>query len=118
MRRLTTSSGTVRNRERLVMLSDAEQRTLTEIETGLQQDDPAFVQRFGDTGRRSRRLTRSGDFVRTWLIIGVLALFVAWVLKSALLIVIGLSALGVAITWWAVPVDIDSRAPRDGKIPR
>jgi hypothetical protein len=116
--RLTTSSGAVRNREGLVMLNDAEQRTLTEIETGLRQDDSAFVQRFADIGWRSRRPTRSGEIVRTWLIIGVLALGFGWLLKNALLVIVGLSALSVAITWWAVPVDIDGRAPRDGRIPR
>jgi hypothetical protein len=100
------------------MLSDAEQRTLTEIETGLQQDDPAFVQQFSDSGRRSRRHTVSSEIMWTWLIVGVLALCFAWLLKSALLVVIGLSAIGAGIMWWAVPVDIDSRAPRDGKIPR
>jgi hypothetical protein len=100
------------------MLTDAEQRTLTDIEAGLQQDDPAFAQRFRDIGRRSRRPTRRGEIVGAWLLIGVLALGFAWPLKSALLVVVGLSALSVGITWWAVPADIDGRAPRDDRIPR
>ena len=34
------------------MLSEAEQRRLTEIESELQADDPGFVQQFGDQGQQ------------------------------------------------------------------
>ena len=100
------------------MLTDVEQWTSTQVEVGLQQDDPAFAQRSSDTGWRSGRPTRRGEIVRVWLLIGVLALGFAWLLKSALLIVVGLSAIGVGITWWAVPADIDGRVPQDDRIPR
>jgi hypothetical protein len=100
------------------MLNDADHRTLTEIETGLRQDDPAFVQRFSDTEWRRRPPTRGGEIMRTWLIIGVLAVCFAWLLKNALLVVVGLSAISVGITWWAVPVDIDDQSPRHQRIPR
>lgn len=93
------------------MLSEAEQRTLTEIETGLRHDDPALVRRFDD-GWRSRRSTRHVGIVRGWLLIGAVALGFAWLLGSALLVVVALSAMSVGMTWWAVPVDTDGRALR------
>jgi hypothetical protein len=100
------------------MLSDAEQQTLTEIETGLQQDDPALVQQFSaNRWLPSRRPTRRGQIVRGWLIIGALALLSAWLLSSALLVVVGLSAISVGMTWWAAPADTDRRVLRDDKIP-
>jgi hypothetical protein len=99
------------------MLSDAEQRTLTEIETGLRQDDPAFVREFSDARWGSRRSTRRGGIVRAWLLLGALAFGFAWLLSSALLVVVGLSALSVGMTWWAVPVDVDGRALPDDRIP-
>ena len=99
------------------MLSDAEQLTLTETETGLQQDDPALVQQFSDNRWPSRRPTRRGEIVRGWLIIGALALLSAWLLSSGLLVVVGLSAISVGMTWWAAPADTDRRVLRDDKIP-
>ena len=95
------------------MLSDAEQRTLIEIETGLESEDPAFVLQFGDTGRRSRQPARRGAIVRGWMTVAAFALAFAWLLESALLVVVGLSAISVGATWWAVRVEIDGRAPRD-----
>jgi hypothetical protein len=91
------------------MLSDAEQQTLTEIETGLRQDDPVLVQQFSDNRWPGRRPTRRGEIVRGWLIIGALALLSAWLLGSALLVVVGLSAIAVGVTWWAVPADTSRR---------
>jgi hypothetical protein len=98
------------------MLSDAEQRTLTEIETGLRQDDPAFVREFSDARWRSPS-TRRGGIVRGWLLLGALAFGFAWLLSSALLVVVGMAALSVGMTWWAVPVDVDGRALPDDRIP-
>jgi hypothetical protein len=91
------------------MLSDAEQQRLTEIETGLRHDDPVLVQQFSDSRWPIRRPTRRGEIVRGWLIIGALALLSAWLLGSALLIVVGLSAIGVGMAWWAVPAGTDRR---------
>jgi hypothetical protein len=113
MRRVTVSSRADRTRERPTMLSDVEQQTLTEIETGLQHDDPVLVQQFSD----DRRPTRRGQIVRGWLAIGALALLWAWLLSSALLIVVGLSAISVGMTWWAAPADTDRRLLRDDKLP-
>jgi hypothetical protein len=98
------------------MLSDAEQQTLTEIETGLRQEDPVLVQQFIDDPWSSRRPTRRGEIVRGWLIIGAVALLSAWLLGSALLVVVGLSAISVGMTWWAVPVGTDRRFLRDDKL--
>jgi hypothetical protein len=95
------------------MLSDAEQQTLIAIETRLQQDDPALVQQFRDSRWPSRRLTRRGEIVGGWLIVGVLAMLSAWLLGSAILVVVGLSAISVGITWWTAPPDTDRRLLRD-----
>jgi hypothetical protein len=50
------------------------------------------------------------------LIIGALALLSAWLLGSALLVVVGLSAISVGVTWWAVPADTSRRALRDDEV--
>jgi hypothetical protein len=95
------------------MLSDAEHRTLTEIEVGLRQDDPVLVQQLSGNRRPSRRPARRGEIVRGWLTIAALALLSAWLLGSALLVVVGLTAISVGMTWWAVPAGTDHRALRD-----
>src|SRR5689334_12773327 len=48
-----SANGHTRRKEAIV-LSDAEQRRLTEIEAQLRNDDPTFVQRFGGGRRRAR----------------------------------------------------------------
>ncbi|HET6531438.1 MAG TPA: DUF3040 domain-containing protein [Actinoplanes sp.] len=87
------------------MVTTAERRILAEIEAGLRHDDPGFVHEFTDFARRSRRSTRQREIVRAWLVTGAAVLAFAWVLQSALAIVIGLSAVSVALTWWLVPAD-------------
>jgi hypothetical protein len=96
------------------MMTTAERRILAEIEAGLWHDDPGFVQEFTDFARRNRRSTRQREIGLAWLVIGAAVLAFAWVLQSALAIVIGLSALSIALTWWLVPADTpDILAPHD-----
>jgi Protein of unknown function (DUF3040) len=93
------------------MLSDADQRRLSEIETGLRRDDPAFVRRFTEAGRPA---ARGGATGRTWVLIGVLVLCFAWLWQSALMVVIGLSAVSAGVCLWAVPVEVvDGLVRRD-----
>ncbi|SCE67107.1 Protein of unknown function [Micromonospora coriariae] len=63
------------------MLSDAEQRKLTEIELNLQTEDPLFVRSFSDRSRwRSRRWGMTG---RGWLIMSALIMCLAVLMINA-----------------------------------
>ena len=75
------------------MLSDAEQRRLTEIESQLRSDDPAFVQRFDDGGKR--RSPQRGRGVAALL--GVSVAVTAGVLVLALVLVLVLDNAGPAV---------------------
>lgn len=91
------------------MLSDAEQRQLTEIERGLRTDDPVFVQRFDDTPGAAPG-SWQGMSATGWLIAAAVAALLALLLRSAVLSLVTLSALGVAASLWATD---DKRAGGD-----
>jgi hypothetical protein len=95
------------------MLSDAEQRRLAEIETGLQRDDPAFVERFA--GRGARTGLRRGMTPRVWLLAAVVASGVAWLLESAVVALIALSAFSVGMSLWSLPAGYDDGRPPRGR---
>ena len=96
------------------MLSDAEQRTLAQIETALRQDDPAFVERFG-TVPSARRPTFCGMTTRGWLVAFVVAACLAWLYESAELAVAALAALGAGVSLWSLSLDgVEPGPPGDG----
>jgi hypothetical protein len=79
------------------MLSDAEQRRLTEMESLLRAADPVFVRRFENRWRAPRR----------WRLLAMLAIpvtvsmmFIGLALGSVVAAVIGFSATGVASGVW------------------
>ncbi|HCT80644.1 MAG TPA: hypothetical protein DGT23_29575 [Micromonosporaceae bacterium] len=82
------------------MLSDAEQRRLTEIETQLQADDPVFVQRFSDEGQGGLRPA-------WWRLVAVLTATIAVLVCGAGLalgnvatVVIAMTTAGAAAGLW------------------
>jgi hypothetical protein len=81
------------------MLTGPEQRRLTEIERGLQAEDPEFVERFGQVPRSSPWRWR-GLTARGWLIAAALTLGLAALTASPALALLGLSVAGVSAGWW------------------
>jgi Flp pilus assembly protein TadB len=77
------------------MLSDAEQRRLTEIESQLRSDDPAFVQRFDDGGKR--RSPQRGRGVAALLGVSVAVTAAVLVLALVLVLVLVLDNAGPAV---------------------
>ena len=90
---------TVASREGTVMLSDAEQRRLTEIERRLRSEDPEFVERFGHVMQRGRQKWRSMT-ARGWLIAAALIMGLAVLMASAAMALIALSVAGVSAGLW------------------
>jgi hypothetical protein len=90
---------TVASREGTGMLSDAEQRRLTEIERRLRSEDPEFVERFGHgmqgTPQKWRSMTARG-----WLIAAALTMGLAVLMASAAMALIALSMAGVSAGLW------------------
>ena len=83
------------------MLSDAEQRRLTEIESQLRTDDPAFVRRFLEA-RQHRRPGPGWRAVLALLGVGVAVAVAGFglVLGNAVAAVVGLAAIGAGTTMW------------------
>jgi hypothetical protein len=81
------------------MLSDAEQRRLTEIERGLRSEDPEFADRLGRVVRRHpprwRGMTAGG-----WLIAAALVMGLAVLTADAGTALIALCVAGVGAGWW------------------
>jgi hypothetical protein len=80
------------------MLSEAERRKLTEIESHLRGEDPAFVQRFRDGGR-----PQPGWRGRVALLAGGVAVVVAGfglVVGSIGTVVVALTAIGASAGMW------------------
>jgi hypothetical protein len=81
------------------MLSDAEQRRLTEIERGLRSEDPEFTERFGHVMQRGPRRRRSMS-ARGWLIAAALIMGLAVLMASVAMVLIALSVAGVSAVLW------------------
>ena len=81
------------------MLSDAEQRRLTEIERGLQSDDPQFAERLGHVKQRGP-YKWPGMTARGWLIAAALIMGLAVLTANAGTALIALSVAGVSAVWW------------------
>lgn len=82
------------------MLSDAEQRRLTEIESGLRLDDPTFLQRFDNSGRRRSRRWWRGAIGLFGLSIAVTVAGFGLVLGNAGAAVAALTAIGAGTAMW------------------
>jgi hypothetical protein len=95
------------------MLSDAEQRRLTEIERGLQSEDPKFANRFGHITQRSPRKW-PGMTARDWLIAAALIMGLAVLTASAGTALIALSVAAVSAGWWLTGYT----RSKDGRPPR
>jgi hypothetical protein len=80
------------------MLSDAEQRKLTEIERGLRSEDPEFAERLGHV--LQRRPQRWRTTARHWLIAAALITGLAVLMSSAAMALAALSVAGVSAGLW------------------
>lgn len=95
------------------MLSDAEERNLAEIETGLRQDDPAFVQRFADAAGKGAEETWLGMTRHVWFVIFAVAASVAWLLENTAMAVVAMTAFAVGITLWSLSDRTTVNPPQD-----
>ena len=82
------------------MLSDAEQRRLTEIEFQLRTDDPAFVQRFDDERQHRPRHSWRGLAALLALSVAVTVAGFGLVLGDVGAVIIGLTALVAGTAMW------------------
>lgn len=96
------------------MLSDAEQRRLTEIERGLRSEDPEFADRFGHV-MQSRRHEWRGMTARAWLIAAVLIMGWAVLMASVGVALIAVSVAGVSAAMWLTG---HSHSPDDRRPPQ
>jgi len=81
------------------MLSEPEQRRLTEIERGLRSEDPEFADRFGHV-MQSRPHKWRGMTARAWLIAAVLIMGLAVLMASLGVALIAVSVAGVSAAIW------------------
>ena len=81
------------------MLSDAEQRRLTELELQLRTDDPAFAQRFDERQHRPRHNWR-GPAALLALSFAVTVAGFGLVLGDVGTVIVGLTALVAGTTMW------------------
>jgi hypothetical protein len=94
------------------MLSDAEQRRLAEMESGLRSADPGFVERFD---RVLRHHPRNWDAMtaRRWLIVAALIMGLAVLISSVAMVLFALSVAGVGAGLWGT----DHNRSLDGRQP-
>jgi hypothetical protein len=81
------------------MLSDAEQRRLTEIERRLRSEDPEFTDRFGHV-MQSRPHKWRGMTARAWLIAAALIMGLVVLLANMGVALIAVSVAGVSAAMW------------------
>jgi len=81
------------------MLSDAEQRRLTEIERGLRSEDAELADRFGHV-MPSRPHKWRGMTARAWLIAAVLIMGLAALMTSLGVALIAVSVAGMSAAIW------------------
>ena len=81
------------------MLSDAEQRRLTEMESQLRADNPAFVQRFDERQRRPRHNWR-GLAALLALSVAVAVAAFGLVLGDVGTVIIGMTAIVAGTAMW------------------
>ena len=81
------------------MLSDAEQRRLTEIERGLRSEDPEFADRLGHVMQSHPHKWR-GMTARAWLIAAALIMGLAVLMTSLAVALMAVSVAGVSAALW------------------
>jgi hypothetical protein len=81
------------------MLSDAEQRRLTQIEKELRSEDPEFAERFGHVPLRCPQEWR-GMTAGGWLLAAALIMGFAVLMGSGGMALIALSVAGVSAGMW------------------
>jgi hypothetical protein len=81
------------------MLSDAEQRRLTNIEQELRSEDPEFAERFGHVTLRTPQQW-PGTTARGWLLAAALVMGSAVLMGSGGMALIALSVAGVSAGMW------------------
>jgi hypothetical protein len=99
------------------MLSDAEQRRLTEIERGLQSEDPEFAERFGHVMPRGPHKW-PGMTARGWLLAAALIMGLAVLTASVGTALIALSVAGVSAGLWLTGYTRYTRSKDDRRPPR
>jgi hypothetical protein len=82
------------------MLSDAEQHRLTQIESHLRSEDPAFVQRFDGRARPRLRPGRRNLLALVAVIVAVTVVGVGLYVSSVPTVVVALTALGGVVGLW------------------
>jgi hypothetical protein len=83
------------------MLSDAEQRRLTEIEAQLRTDDPVFVHRF-DEGEQPLEVQRRGVLATLLAAVAVTTVGIGLALRSEGMVVVGLFAIVISASMWNI----------------
>jgi hypothetical protein len=81
-----------------IMLSDAEQRKLNQIELNLQTEDPLFARSFSDQSRW--RLRWCGITGRGWLIMGALIMCLAVLMINAWVAALAAIIAGIGVGLW------------------
>ena len=82
------------------MLSEAEQRKLSEIESQLRAEDPTFVQRFGDRGQPRLRPRWRGLVALLAVAVAVMVAGVGLLVGSVGTVVVALTAIGASVGMW------------------
>jgi hypothetical protein len=85
------------SRKEAIVLSDAEQQRLTEIEAQLRNEDPVFVQRFDDGRHRPRWHRWTATFA---LVVASAVACLGLVFGSVGMVVLALVALGTSAGMW------------------
>jgi hypothetical protein len=82
------------------MLSEAERRRLTEIESQLGAEDPAFVQRFGDRAEPQLRSRWRGIVALVVVAIAVTVAGIGLVMGNVGIVVLALIGVGTSAGLW------------------
>ena len=82
------------------MLSEAEQRKLSEIESQLRAEDPTFVQRFDDRGQPRLRPRWRGLVALLAVAVAVMVAGVGLVVGSVGTVVVAITAIGASAGMW------------------
>jgi hypothetical protein len=94
-----TAEGSSEER-RPAMLSEAEQRKLSEIESQLRAEDPSFVLRFGDRGLSWLRRRWCGVLALLAVAAAVVVAGIGLVMGSVGTVVIAITAIGASAGMW------------------
>ena len=82
------------------MLSEAERRKLSEIESQLGAEDPAFVQRFDDRAKPQQKSGRSGRVALLVVAVAMTVACVGLIVSSVGTVVVALTGIGAGAGLW------------------